>query len=128
VTMTSNQVSPAVDKPDVDQRPGSSDIAWAERAYHHQEREHAGGRRRVLRPSRRRSRLLTAMFATVLLMAGLVVAMRYVGSAPSPVQRPTSSQAVHAASSATSPSPFTLVPSLERPFPPLPLTINTPAR
>jgi hypothetical protein len=41
MTLTSNQVSPIVDKPDIDQRPGTSDIAWAERAYHHQRREPA---------------------------------------------------------------------------------------
>jgi len=36
VTITSTQVTPSVDKADVDRRPGSSDIKWAEQAYHHQ--------------------------------------------------------------------------------------------
>jgi hypothetical protein len=70
VTITSHQVSPSVDKPDVDQRPGSSDITWAERAYHHQRREPTNERRRVPRTRRRRLRILVATLAIVILMAG----------------------------------------------------------
>jgi hypothetical protein len=52
VTITSTQVSPPLDRPEVDRRPGSSDLTWAERAYHHQRREPSNERRRVLRASR----------------------------------------------------------------------------
>ena len=44
MTITSNQVFPRLDKPDLDQRPGSSDVTWAERAYHHPQWER-GNRR-----------------------------------------------------------------------------------
>jgi hypothetical protein len=129
VTITSNQVSPPVDKLNVDQRPGSSDITWAERAYHHQRREWSNERRRVPLVSRRRTRILVATLAIVLMMAGLVVAMRYEGSSPSPVvHRPTSSQTATATHATSVPSPFTLTSSLLRPFPSLPPTIDAPKR
>jgi hypothetical protein len=126
MTMTSNQASAPIDTPDLDQRPGSSDIAWAERAYLHQEREQASERRRVPRAPKRRLRMLVAALVIVVGMAGLVVAMRYVGSSPSPiVTQPTSSQTATAPQSTTALSPFTLTSPLRRPFPFLHSTIET---
>ena len=112
MTMTSSHESPAIDKPGVDQRPGSSDVAWAERAYHHHERELSDERRRVPGASRRRLRILIATLATVILMAGLVVAMRSQGASPSPVvTQPTSSQTATARQPTTVRSPFRLSPA-----------------
>ena len=129
MTLTSNQVSPIVDKPDIDQRPGTSDIAWAERAYHHQRREPANEHPKVPLALRRRLRRLVAAFIVVLLMVGLVVAMRSQGSSQSPVlHRPTSSQTAAAPQSRTALSPFTLTPPVLRLFPSLPPTIDTPRR
>jgi hypothetical protein len=129
VTITSHQVSPSVDKPDVDRRAGSSDITWAERAYLHQRREPTGGRRRLPRTRRRRLRILVATLAIVILMGGLVVAMRYESSSPSPVvHRPTSAQTATAPQPVTGQLHITLTPSLLRPFPSLSPTIDTPKR
>ncbi len=129
MTITSNQVSPAIDKPDVDQRPGSSDISWAERAYHDRRREPANERRKVPCARRRRLRILVTALAIILVMAGLVVTMRYEGSSPLPVvDRPTSSQTATATQATTARSPFTLMPTLLRPFSSLPQTIDTPKR
>lgn len=119
MTITSNLASPPLDEPDVDQRPGSSGITWAELAYHHPRREPSNERRRVPRASRRGTRILVVALAIFIVMAGLVVAMRYEGSSPSPVvNRPTSSQAANHETTAR--SPFTLTPPLLRPFPSLP--------
>jgi len=129
VTMTSNPLSRPLDKPDVDQRPGSSDITWAERVYRHQWRERSNERRRVPRSSRRRIQILVAALAILLVMAGLVVAMRYEGSSPSPVvYRPTSSQTATATHETTTKSPYTLTRPLLGPFPSLPQIIDTPWR
>jgi hypothetical protein len=128
VTITSFHVSPSVEETDVDQRPGSSDITWAERAYHHQRREPANERRRVPRSGRRRWQIRVALLAVVFLMAGLVVAMRYEGSSPSSaVHRPTSSQTTRARQPVAGPLHFTLTPLL-RPFPSLLPPIDTPKR
>ena len=129
VTITSNQVSPVVDKPDVEQRPGSSDIAWAERAYHHRRKEPANEHRRASRARPPRLRIVVATLAVICLMAGLIVATRFVGSSPSPVvQRSTSSQTAAAPQSTTSRSSFTLTPPPLSPFPSLSPTIDTPTR
>ena len=129
MTITSNQVSPSVDQPDVDRRPGSSDITWAEEAYHHQRREPANTRRGVPRVRQRRRRILVGALAIVFLMAGLVVAMRFEGSSPSPVvHRPTSSQTATAPSPVTGQLRFTQTPQFLRPFLSLPPTIDTPKR
>jgi hypothetical protein len=126
VTITSNQVSPPLDNPDADQRPGSSDIEWAERAYHHQEREPSKERRRVRR-SRRRLRNLIAALAIVFLTAGLVVVMRYEGSPP-PVLSPTSSHVATTPHASIAPSPLTLTPPLLGPLATLPQVSLTPKR
>ncbi len=76
MTITSNQGTPSAEELDVDERQGSSDISWAERAYHHRRREPANERRQVPRARRRRSRIFLSALAIVFLMAGLVVAMR----------------------------------------------------
>jgi hypothetical protein len=126
MTLTSNQVSPIVDKPGVDQRPGTSDIAWAERAYRHQRKEPANERPKVPRSRRRRLRILVATITIVVLMVGLVVAIRYAGSSPVPVtHQPTSSQTVTGPQPTTVTSPFTLTPPLVRPFPTLTPKIDT---
>ena len=128
MTITSHQVSPAVEGADIDRRPGSSDITWAERAYHHQRSEPANERRRVPRAGRRRLRVRVALLAVVFLMAGLVVAMRYEGSsASSVVHRPTSSQTTRATQSVAGQLHLTLTPLL-RPFLSLLPPIDTPKR
>jgi hypothetical protein len=128
MTVTSDQMTtPPLDK--TDQRPGSSDVAWAERAYHHQQREPRHERRSTFRQLGRRWRVLVATLAIVLLTAGLVVAMRVQGAAPSPVvHSPTSSQTTTAPGATTAGSPFGQTPTLLRPFPPLFPTITTPKR
>jgi len=129
VTITEHQVSPSVDEPDVDQRPGSSDITWADRAYQHQQKEPASDRRRMRRALRRRTRILGATLAIVLLVTGLVVAMRFEGSsAPLVVHRPTSSQTATATRPVTGQLHFSLAPTLLRPFPSLFPTIDTSKR
>jgi hypothetical protein len=128
VTMTSHEVSPRVDQPDVDQYPGSSDMAWAERAYHYQERKRPRERRRAPRASRRRVRMLVATL-TVVVTVGLVVTMRYVGSPPPSVfHEPTTAQTATEPQSATTLSPLTLLPPPLRPVPFVPSTISTPTR
>jgi hypothetical protein len=124
MTVTSDQMTaPALDK--TDQRPGSSDVAWAERAYHHQQREP----RHERRSTHRRWRVLVATLAIVLLTAGLVVAMRIQGAAPSPVvHSPTSSQTTTAPGATTAGASFGQTPTLLRPFPSLFPTITTPKR
>ena len=120
MTITSDQVS--IDQPDVDQRPGSSDIAWAERAYHHQRREPTNEHRRAPRGRRRRLRILVATFAVVL-MAGLIVMMRYGGTSVSPViHQPISSQPATTLQATAAVSPFTVTPPSIRPFLSLPST------
>jgi uncharacterized membrane protein YdfJ with MMPL/SSD domain len=129
MTITSNQISPQLDKPDADQRPGSSDITWAERAYLQQRRERANERRTVPRASRRRWRILVAALGIILVAAGLVVAMRYEGSsASSVVPRPTTSQTATATQPVTGQLPVTLTPPQLRPFPSLSPTIDAPNR
>jgi hypothetical protein len=129
MTLTTHRVSPIVDKPGVDQRPGTSDIAWAERAYHHQRKEPSNQRRKGPRSPRHRLRILAGTITIVALMVGLVVAMRYTGSSPAPVtHQPTSSQTVTGLQPTTVTSPFTLTPPLVRPFPTLTPTIDTSKR
>lgn len=119
MTITSNHESPLLEEPDVDQRPGSSGVTWAELAYNHQRRAPSNERPRVARGSRRRTRILVVALAIFLVIAGLVVAMRYEGSSPSPVvNRPPSSQTANHETTAR--LPFTLTPPLLRPFPSLP--------
>jgi hypothetical protein len=121
MTITADQVSLPLNMPGIDKRPGSSDVAWAERAYHHEPREGSNERRSVPRAGRRRLRTLVVALAVLFLTAGLVVVMRYQGSAPAPVShRPASSQTVTAPR-----SPFTLTPTFLNPFPSPYPTINT---
>lgn len=129
MTITSNQLSFATDTADVDRRPGSSDIAWAEHAYRSQRMEPSNERRRMPGARGRRLRILVVTLAGVLLMAGLVVAMRYEGSSPAfVVQRPTSTQVATAPQQSTARSFLPFTPPLLRPFPSLPPTFNTPNR
>jgi hypothetical protein len=120
---------PRYPKPDVDQRPGSSDVTWAESAYDHQESERSDESHRLPRASRPRLRILIATLAIVILMAGLVVAMRSQSPSPSPVvTQPTSSQTA-AAHQATAVSPLRLSPApvISPLLSPAPV-INTPKR
>ena len=129
MTITADQVFLPLDNPDVDQRPGSSDVAWAERAYHHEQREATNERRRASRAGRRRSRTLLMALAALFLTTGLVFVMRYQGSAPASVTHPaTSSQTVIAPPTTIARSPFTLTPPMISPFLPLSSTINAPMR
>ena len=128
MTIASHQISPFLEETDVDQRPGSSDITWAQRAYRHQRSEPANERRRVPRAGRRRLRIRVALLAVVSLMAGLVVAIRYEGSSPSSVaHRPTSSQTATITQPVAGQLHFTPTPLL-RPFPSLLPPIDTPKR
>ena len=129
MTITSNQAAPSVEELDVDERPGSSDITWAERAYHHQRREQANERRQVPLARRRRWRIFLSALAIAFLLAGMVVAMRYEGSSPSPVvHQPTSSQTATTTQPVTGQQHFTLTPPLLPRFPSLLPTIDTPKR
>ena len=129
MTITEHQVFPSVDEPGIDQRPGSTDITWTDGAYHHQRRQPANERRRTRRALRRRTRILGATLAIVLLVTGLVVAMRFEGSsAPLVVHRPTSSQTATATRPVTGQLHFSLAPTLLRPFPSLFPTIDTSKR
>lgn len=131
MTITGNHVSPAIEEPDLDHGPGSSDVTWAERAYHQQRREPGNERRTVPRARRRRLRLrtLVAVLAVVLLTAGLVVAMRYEGSSPSPVVHgPASSQTATAPQPVTGQLHFTLTPPLLHLSPSLSPAIDTTKR
>lgn len=124
MTITSQQVSLTIDQPDVDQRPGSSDIAWAERAYHHHRIEPVNRRRRLPRAGRRRRmRLLVATL--ILLMSGLIVTMRYEGSPAATVPELQTTWPAATAPQPTADSwAFTLSPPLLRPFPSLSPTVD----
>ena len=129
MTITADQVSLPLDKPDVDQRPGSSDVAWAERAYHHEHREATNERRRASRAGRRRWRTPRIALAVLFLTTGLVLVMRYQGSAPASVTHPaTSSQTVIDPPTTIARSPFTLTAPMISPLLPLSSTINAPRR
>jgi hypothetical protein len=124
MTTRADHVSLPLEDTDIDQRPGSSDVSWAERAYKHEERQPASERRSRHRPSRRQLRVLLAalvLFVTV----GLVVIMRYQGAAPAPIaHRPTPSQTVATPRPTITRSPFTLTQPIGSPFPSLSPTIN----
>jgi hypothetical protein len=129
MTIATDQVSLPLDKPDVDNRPGSSDVTWAERAYYHDQPKPASERRRGHYADRHRLRMLVAALVVLFLMAGLIVVLRYQGSAPAPVTRPpTSSQTVTAPRTAIARSPFTLTPPMGTAFRSLFPTINLPER
>ena len=130
MTITADQVFLPVEKHDVDHRPGSDDVTWAEGAYHLDMSEPSIGRRKSGRAGRRRRRTLVAALLVVVLMVGLVVLMRSQGSAPAPVtHQPASTQTVTAPRTTIAPSPFTLTPSpMISPFPSLTPTTNTPKR
>jgi hypothetical protein len=119
MTITADHVSLPLEKTDVDQSPGWSDVSWAELAYEHEERQSASDRRSGHQTSRRPLRLLVAalvLFVTV----GLVVIMRYQGAAPAPTaHRSTSSQTVTTPRVTILRSPFTLTQPMVSPFPSL---------
>jgi hypothetical protein len=127
MTITSNHVfSPTTTSTD-EQRPGSSDVAWAERAYRHERRVPVKNRRRISRLLRRRLRILVTALAA-LAIAGVIITMRYEGAVPSPVVHPSSaSQAVTILQPADGWSIFTPSPLL-RAWPTLPQTIITTGR
>jgi hypothetical protein len=128
MTITADHVSVPIKKTDDDRGPGSSDVAWAERAYKHEQRQPANERRRGPRTSRRQLRMLVAALV-VLLMVGLIVVMRFLGSAATTVvHRPISSQTVTAPRATIAPSPFTLTPPMDNPFPSLSPMVQTPKR
>jgi hypothetical protein len=129
MTITSNPIVPRIDEYDDDQRPGSSDVAWAERAYRREDKEPANERRRVPRSFRRRLRVLLAIFILVLAMSGLVLVMRYSGAASSPVtNHPTSSQPVTVPHPTAGTTSLSSTAPLLRVFPSLPPTFITPRR
>jgi hypothetical protein len=126
MTVTADHVSLPLDTPDVDQRLGSTDVTWAERAYHNEARESANGRRQVPRSHRPGMRILAAV-AIVCLMVALVLAMRLQVSSPSPVtHRPTSSQTVTAPRTTILGSPFTRTLPTISSFPSLFPVVDTP--
>jgi hypothetical protein len=129
MTITADQVFLPVEKHDVDHRPGSDDVTWAERAYRHDRSQPSKERRKRGRSGRRRLRTLAAALLVVVLMVGLVVLMRSQRSAPAPVaHQPASSQTVTAPRTTIAPSPYTLTPPKISPFLSLNPTINTPKR
>jgi len=129
MTITSNHVAAPVEESEVDRRPGSSDVEWAERAYHQRQREPVNQRRTWPRMRKHGLSRVIATFAVVLGLAGLVVAMRYEGSSSSPVvQQPAPSQPVTATPGASAPSPFTAKPPLLGPFSSLFPTLDPPTR
>jgi hypothetical protein len=130
MTITADQVFLPVEKHDVDHRPGSDDVTWAERAYHHDLSEPSKARRKSVGGGRRRLRTLAAALLFVVVMVGLVVLMRSQGSAPAQVaHQPASSQTVTAPRTTIAPSPFTLTtPPMISPLPSLTPTIDTPKR
>jgi len=129
MTITADQVFLPVEKHDVDHRPGSDDVTWAERAYHPDPSEPSKGRRKSGRAGWRRLRTRAAAILVVVLIVGLVVLMRSQGSAPAPVaHQPASQQTVTAPRTTIAPSPFTLTPPMISPFPSLTPTVNTPKR
>ncbi len=53
MTVTADHVSPPLGNSKVDQRPGSTDVTWAERAYHNEPRKSAAAneRRQYTKPT-----------------------------------------------------------------------------
>lgn len=107
MAITSDRMFSHVDDLDIDRRPGSSDIEWAERAYRHQESATARPAKlawlaklaRLTRPARptrsakrpltvrvprpqSRTRLLVVALVVVLAVFGLVLGMTFLGSSP----------------------------------------------
>jgi hypothetical protein len=127
MTITSNQVFPRLDISGDEQSPGSSDVAWAERAYRDERRADVKERRGMSRLLRRRLRILLTALAA-LAIAGVIITMRYEGSASLPVAHPSgSSQAVTVLQPAAGWS-ILAPPPLLRTLPTLPQTIITPRR
>jgi hypothetical protein len=127
MTITSNQVRPTVNTSGHDQRPGSSDVAWAESAYHHERRVPVKNERRASRLVRRRLRILVTALAA-LAIAGVIVTMRYEGAASSPVVHPSSSSQTVTILQPTDRWSTFAPPALLRMLPTLPQTIITPRR
>jgi hypothetical protein len=74
MTMTSNQqMLPLTDECHEDQRPGLSEVEWAERPYSHGLTDRVNMHRSAPRPHRQRWRMLVVL-AMILAAAGLVVA------------------------------------------------------
>jgi hypothetical protein len=91
MTITSARVFPRINEHGSDRRPGTNDVAWAERAYGQKWDPSHGRREPRVRP--RRVRALLVVLALILSLAGLVVAMRFSSSPAATVTRqPTSSQ------------------------------------
>jgi hypothetical protein len=125
MTITSNQVVPPIDITGGEQRPGLSDVAWAERAYHQDWSNPATEQREKSRRTPWRLGVLVTTLAVVLAMAGLVLTMRYEGSSSPTVVHPShSSQTVTDPQPAAGPSLFT--PPLVGTLPTLPQTVITP--
>jgi len=130
MTITVEQVFLPVEEHDVDHRPGSDDVTWAEHAYHHEPSERSKERHKSGRASRRPPRTLAAALLVVVLMVGLIVLMRSQGSAPAAVaHQPASLQTVTAPRTTIAPASFTLAPPpMISPFPSLTPNTNSPKR
>jgi len=129
MTITADKVLVPVEKHEVDHRPGSDDVTWAERAYHDPS-EPSKERGKSGHKGWRRLRTLAAAFLVVVLMVGLVVLMRSQGSAPAAVAyQPASLQTVTAPRTTIAPASFTLAPPpMISPFPSLTPNTNSPKR
>lgn len=126
MTIMSDRVSPTIEKPDVDRRPGSSDVEWAERAYRHQQATPAGRRHVRIPRVRNGLRMLVVALVVALLAIGLSLGLTSQdASSPAVVHGPTASHTVTAQQSTAPRSSITLPPALQ-PLPSLLPTLGTP--
>lgn len=148
MTTVSDRKHRSIDEVDIDRRPGSTDVQWAERAY----RENGPGEQRTLRrigPANLRHRVgalvpilhhrvraLVIALVVALVGIGVTLAMTYQGASPAGVvNRPTG---VHSVIVPRSPgaargnpkvtTKATLKPPLVRGIPGLFSTLSVPAR
>jgi len=131
MTMMSDRTFSPIDRPDIDQRPGTSDIKWAERAYHYEPSAEAATHlslRRVAGRVHNRLRALIVALVVVLLMVGLGLGIGLGSSSAPTVRRPAPTQTVTAAKSPGTGLHMTLGSPLLRPFPSLLPTLVTPKR
>lgn len=129
MAIMSDPVSPTTAQPDVDRRPGSSNVEWAERAYRlHQ-------KARTMRQWRARAvqalhslRLYLVALVVALVAIGLAVGLTYQGSSPPAAAHPAASpHTVTPPPVATARPPLTLPPGF-RPFTSLFPAPGTPLR
>jgi len=131
MTMMSDRTFSPIDRPDIDQRSGTSDIEWAERAYHDEPSAEAATHlslRRMAGRVHNRLRALIVALVVVLLMVGLGLGIGLGSSSAPTVRRPVPTQTVTAAKSPSTGSHMTLKSPLVRPFPSLLPTLAMPKR